>query len=443
MSKLELPRSAIHRLSAQAVERAMPARADGSVGYVRLCDGGGLYLVVTPGAPFGKKRRPPGKAWLFRYKRGGKWTDLGLGPLRDVNLKTARDEAAKLRLKLRLMRDDPAASDPLAERRALAAQRKVDTAKAVTFREAAKAYIKLHEKTWRNDKHAAQWSSTLETYAFPTIGSLPVSSVDTPHLVKVLQTIWLEKSETANRVRQRIEMILNAATVRGLRSGPNPARWKGHLQNLLPHKTKVKRVKHHAALPYTEVGAFMVTLREQPGVAARLLEFTILTACRTGETMGACWSEIDLDQKVWTIPAERMKGGRQHAVPLSPRALAILAEMRELRHQEGDFVFVGQQLGRPLSNMAMLTLLRRMKRDDITVHGFRSSFSDWSAEQTNFQREVREMALAHAISAEAEAAYRRGDLFEKRKRLMSAWADYCAAPPARGAKVVAMRGRRA
>lgn len=312
----------------------------------------------------------------------------------------------------------------------------------MTFRQEADSYIAAHRSGWRNDKHAAQWSSTLETYAYPTIGSLPVGEVDTALVLRVLEPIWTEKPETAGRVRARIEAILDAAKVRGYREGDNPARWKGHLEALLPARRKVRRVEHHAALPYTEIASFMAALNGQPGNAASLLEFTILTAARTGETLGARWSEVDLKAKVWNIPAERMKGHREHRVPLSPRAISILTKMSSVRHDVGDFIFPGSQLGKPLSNMAMLALLRRMKRDDITVHGFRSAFRDWCAEQSNYPNEVAEMALAHAVSDKVEAAYRRGDLFAKRVRLMNEWAKYCSMSASSTTNVVALRRRR-
>jgi integrase len=255
--------------------------------------------------------------------------------------------------------------------------------------------------------------------------------------VKVLEPIWTEKPETASRVRGRIEAILDWATARGYRQGENPARWRGHIENLLPKKSKVRRVEHHAALPYPETAAFMVELRQQDGVAARALEFAILTAARTGEVIGGRWDEIDFAERLWTVPAERMKAGKEHRVPLSDAAMTILQTLRETR--EGDFIFPGSRGGRPISNMAMLMLLRRMGRSDLTAHGFRSSFRDWAAECTTFPAEVAEMALAHVVGDKVEAAYRRGDLFQKRREIMDAWSKSCATPPTGGRVVPLLR----
>jgi integrase len=257
-----------------------------------------------------------------------------------------------------------------------------------------------------------------------------VQAVEVGLVLKAIEPIWTEKPETAGRVRGRIESVLDWATARGYRRGENPARWRGHLENLLPYKAKVRRVEHHAALPYAEISAFMVALRQQEGVAARALEFAILTAARTGEVIGARWEEINLAEKLWTVPGERMKAGKEHRVPLSAPALAILEDLAKVR--EGEFVFPGARHGRPISNMAMLMTLRRMKRDDVTAHGFRSCFRDWAAERTTFPAEVAEMALAHSVGDKVEAAYRRGDLFQKRRQLAEAWGKFCNMPPAEG-----------
>ena len=305
---------------------------------------------------------------------------------------------------------------------------RLNAAKAMTFRDCAARYIASHRAGWRNPKHAAQWEATLATYAGPVMGGLSVQAIDTALVLKVLEPIWTTKPETAGRVRGRIESVLDWAKVRGYRAGENPARWRGHLDKLLPARSKVRRVEHHAALPYAELPGFLMSLRDQEGIAARALEFAIVTAARTGEVIGARWSEIDLLEKIWTVPPGRMKAGKEHRVPLSARALAILEEMQPHRHAEDSFVFPGAKLGRPLSNMAFLMLLRRMGRDDLTAHGFRSSFRDWAAERTNFPSEVAEMALAHMVGSKVEAAYRRGDLFEKRSRLMAAWATFCNEP---------------
>jgi integrase len=329
--------------------------------------------------------------------------------------------------------------DPIERRKADRTAARIAVAKALTFDDCRDAYIEAHEKAWRNPKHRQQWLNTLRTYATPVFGKLPVQAVDTGLVMKVLGPIWNTKPETASRVRGRVEVILDWAKVSEYRSGENPARWRGHLDHLLPAKSKVRKVEHHPALPYAQIGAFMASLREQPMGAARALEFLILTATRTGETIGASWEEIDLETRIWMIPAGRMKVTREHRVPLSAAAAAVLKEMRELR--QNDFVFPGARQGRPLSEMALLMLLRRMGYGHITVHGFRSTFRDWAAERTNFPREVAEMALAHAIPDAVEAAYRRGDLFDKRRKLMDAWAAYCAKVEHDGASKVINIGR--
>jgi integrase len=303
----------------------------------------------------------------------------------------------------------------------------------------AELYIAAHERGWRNPTHRAQWRATLNAYVHPTIGDLAVASIATDDVLRVLQPIWQAKPETASRVRGRIEAVLDYAAARGWRQGENPARWRGHLANLLPARAKVARVVHHAALPWQEIGAFMARLRQHRATAARALEFTVLTAARTGEVIGARWPEVGMDAAVWTVPAERMKGHRAHRVPLSAAALAVLRHMLPLRPAEGDgFVFPGLRPGKPLSNMAMLKLLERMGHGDLTVHGFRSAFRDWCEEATHTPQAVAEAALAHAVADKVEAAYRRGDLFAKRAALMEEWAAFCAKAP--GA-VVALRGR--
>jgi len=272
-------------------------------------------------------------------------------------------------------------------------------------------------------KHKEQWPNTLNTYAGPVFGSLPVQAIDVGLVMKALEPIWQTKPETASRLRGRIEAVLDWATAREYRKGENPARWRGHLDKLLPARSKVRKVEHHSALPYDELADFIVALRGQEGVASRALEFLILTAARTGEVIGARWDEVDLEEKIWVVPAARMKAGREHRVPLSAAAVAVLEEMSEIR--ESDFVFPGGKKGKPLSNMAMLAVLKRMERSELTAHGFRSSFRDWAAEQTNFPHEVAEMALAHTVGDKVEAAYRRGDLFQKRQQIMEAWARFC------------------
>jgi integrase len=360
---------------------------------------------------------------------GGRKTprDMGLGSLADVPLAVARKKARYARSQV----ED--GIDPIEARKANLAAAALDAAKAITFRQCAEAYIAAHREGWRNEKHAAQWTATLEAYAYPKIGNLPVRDIDVGHVLKVLEqrcddldgkpTLWAGKTETASRVRGRIEAILDWAKVRKYRAGENPARWRGNLEHSLPKRAKVQRVRHHAALPYEAIGSFMAELRDQEGIGARALEFLILTATRTSETVGARWDEIDMDKGLWTIPAERIKAGKEHRVPLSTPALGILKEMAKLK--ESEFVFPGGKRGRPLSTNAFLAMLKRMGRDDLTAHGFRSTFRDWAAERTNYPRDVAEMALAHAIGDKVEAAYRRGDLFEKRKRMMEDWAKFC------------------
>jgi integrase len=378
-------------------------------------DGGGLYLQVKNG----------GASWILRYQLNGRTRYMGLGPLALFGLKEARAKALDAK-RLRYEGTDPLEAKHQARIRAW-----LNAAKAVTFQQAAEKYIAAHKAGWQNAKHADQWTNTLATYAGPMIGALPVQVIDTALVLKVLEPIWTTKPETAARLRGRIEAILDWAKVCGYRSGENPARWKGHLDYLLPARAKVRQVEHHAALPYGEIGEFMSALRQQDGVAARALEFAILTVARTGEVLGARWKEIDLSAKIWTVPPDRMKARREHRVPLSKRALDILAEISAKREGDGEetfgFVFPGAKRGAPLSNMAFLMLLRRMRRDDLTAHGFRSTFRDWAAERTRFPAEVAEMALAHAVGDKVEAAYRRGDLFEKRRRLIEAWAAFCGA----------------
>jgi integrase len=371
-------------------------------------DGGGLFLQVgATGA----------KSWVFRFRQAGRLHEMGLGPTHTVTLAEARQKALESR-KLRLE-----GHDPIAERRTRRTVAKLEAAKAITFRECADAYIAAHKAGWRNAKHAAQWSSTLATYAHAKIGDLPVQAIDVGLVMAVVEPIWSAKPETASRLRGRIESVLDWASARGYRAGDNPARWRGHLDNLLPPRSKVKTVEHHPALPYREIADFVADLRQVAGVATRALEFTILTAARTGEVIGAKWDEFALADAIWTVPAERMKAGREHRVPLSEPALALIELMGQMRLS--DFVFPGGKSNRPISNMSMLMLLRRLNRRDLTIHGFRSSFRDWVAEQTNYPSEVAEMALAHSVSSQVEAAYRRGDLFDKRRQLAEDWATFC------------------
>lgn len=385
-------------------------------------DGAGLYLQVSgTGA----------KSWIFRYKIDGRARDMGLGAVSTIGLAQARELAAECR------RQRLAGLDPIQARKEDRARQKLEAAKVTTFDQARDAYIDAHSSAWRNAKHRSQWTSTLEAYASPIIGSVSVQDVDTDLVLKVLEPIWRTKTETASRVRGRIESILDWAKARELRTGENPARWRGHLSNLLPKRAKVQRVRHHPALPYADMPTFMALLRAREGIAASALEFTVLTAARTGEALGAKWGEFNLKAGIWTVPADRMKSGREHRVPLSPRALAIITMLAKTKLN--DFVFPGLKPRRPLSNMSLLMLLRDLGHSHVTVHGFRSSFRDWTAEKTEFAGEVAEAALAHVIGDQVEAAYRRGDLFEKRRSLMKAWAQFCEPSSASRAK---RRGKR-
>jgi integrase len=350
---------------------------------------------------------------------------LGAASGRDaVMLTNARAAARKLWEAVR------AGRDPLNDRKAEAEARKTATlaaqARAKTFREVAALYIEACEAGWDNAKHRAQWSATLKTYAFPHMGDLPVGEVQTAHVMAALGPIWRTKTETATRLRGRIESVLDYAKVLGWRTGENPALWRGHIAKLLPKPSKVRMVENHAALPWRDMGSFMAELRARGGLPARALELTILTAARSGEVLGARWSEFDLPEAVWKIPVERMKARREHRVPLSEAALAVLNKLLPMRDiLAGDWVLPGAREGRPLSNMAMKMLLRRMGRDDITVHGFRSAFRTWTAEATGYASEVAEAALAHVKGDRVEAAYQRGDFFEKRGCLMADWAAFC------------------
>ena len=378
----------------------------------RHADGGNLYLAVTASGA---------RSWVFLYVLRGRQREMGLGPAPDVSLAEARELAAQHRRSIR------AGIDPLEARR-------VEVAKP-TFGAFAETHVASMEAGWRNPKHRAQWRSTLKTYA-ASISALPVDQVATVDVLAVLKPIWNAKPETASRVRGRIEAVLGAAKAASLRTGDNPAAWRGHLEQLLPARAKLSR-GHHAAMPIDDVPAFFAELRQAAGISARALEFTILTAARSGEVLGALWSEVDLERRVWTVPAVRMKGGREHRVPLTARAVEILGEMATVR--ASDFVFPGSKRDAPLSNMALAMTLRRLGAD-VTAHGFRSTFRDWASERTSVPGDVAEMALAHAISDKTEAAYRRGDLFEKRRALMDAWAGFVGSTET-GSKVVALSTR--
>jgi integrase len=367
-------------------------------------DGGGLFLQVSQGGA---------KSWIFRYKIQGRLRVMGLGPLHTVSLAEAR-EAARVCRQMRL-----AGIDPIDRRRAERVQGRLAAARGLSFAECARSYIGAHQVGWRSPRQAPQWRASLAAYVDPVFGEAPVQAIDTALVMRALEPIWVTKPETARRVRGRIESILDWAAARGYRQGENPARWRGHLVNLLPLRSKVARPEHHAALHYRELPRFMVELRREEGVGAAALEFAILTAARTGEVIRARWDEIDIVERLWVVPAVRIKAGREHRVPLSDATMAIVSTMTGIRH--GEYLFPGgRAAGRPLGHMAMLRVLHRMGRDDLTTHGFRSCFRDWAAERTNFPAEAAEMALAHAVGDKVEAAYRRGDMFAKRRQLMSA-----------------------
>jgi integrase len=406
----------LQKLSALAVSKASKAGLYG--------DGAGLWLQVSPAGA---------KSWLFRYMRHGKAREMGLGALHTVSLAEAREKARQCRVMLL------EGKDPLAEKQAARQQERLTAAKTITFSECASAYVEAHRAGWRSAKHAAQWEATLKAYAYPAFEGLSVAAIDTGLVLQCLEPIWKEKTETASRLRGRIESVLDWAKVRGYREGENPARWRGHLDKLLPARSKVAKVQHHPSLPYADIPEFMEALRQREGIAPLALEFAILTATRTSEAIKATWQEIDLQAGIWIIPGERMKAGKEHRVPLSSRALEILHQMQALT--QGEYVFPGMKYGKPLSNMALLMTLRRMGQEHVT-HGLRATFRTWTSETTAYPSDVAEMALAHTISDKVEAAYQRGDLFLKRQRLMEDWATYCTTP--RGAvkaNIVGIRGK--
>ena len=379
-------------------------------------DGAGLYLSIKPSGA---------KSWIFRYRRDGREREMGLGSANTFTLAEARERALEQR---KLLTDG---LDPLDSKSAAKLARSMAEANVITFDAAAADYIESHQRGWKNEKHVDQWRNTLATYASPVFGKMPVADVTTELVMRVLKPIWADKTETASRLRGRIEKILDWSKVQGYRQGDNPAAWRGHLENLLSAPKKTKAVEHHPALPWREVGAFMQALRAMPGIAATALEFIILANCRTSEAIEATWSELDLDGKLWTIPAGRMKAKKEHVIPLSEPALAALGRAKA-EAGEGGFVFPGVKRTKPLSNMACLALLKRMGRADLTVHGFRSTFRDWAGESTTHPREVIEHAMAHQLADKAEAAYARGTLLERRRVLMADWAAYCARPAVSG-----------
>jgi integrase len=379
--------------------------------------GGGCYLQIAAGGS---------RSWVLRYTLNGRARYMGLGSANLVSLAEARAKAHDAR---RLLLNK---IDPIESRRAQHRERLLETARGKTFRECAEGYIASHEAGWRDPRSHKQWIRSLTSYAYPRFGNLPVAVIDTALVLAALEPIWKTKPETASRVRGRIESILDWAKVRGYRDGENPARWRGHLDHLLPARNRVRRVKHFAALPYAELAALMAKLRTRPEVSARALEFLILTAARTNEVLCARWGEID--GNIWTVPAERMKAGKAHRVPLSDRAVGILASLP----REGEFIFVSAGTSATSNPHQLKRALQRTGYDNMTVHGFRSAFRDWAAEETNYPNHVVEQALAHVIANGVEAAYRRGDLFEKRRRLMEDWSRYCGSP-ARSGDVVTLR----
>ena len=390
----------LNRLSALKVARAKQPGM--------YADGGGLYLRVAEGGS---------KQWVFRYAVGTRDRDMGLGPVHTLTLPEAREKAREARL-LRLE-----GIDPIEAKRARMAALKAADARAMTFKQCAEGFIKDNEASWTSARHRQEWVGSLVRLVYPTLGSLPVAAIDTPLVLKVLKPIWEKTPETASRVRGRIENVLGWATVHHYRAGDNPARWGGLLEHALPARSKIAKVEHHAALPYAEIGAFVAKLRQDSGVAAACLQFITLTAARLDEARSATWDEIDLPNRIWIVPARRMKADKEHRVPLSAGAVVILKRMQEIR--QSDYVFPGRLEGRPIGDNTIWRLAKEAAGSDITIHGLRSSFRDWAAERTSFPREVAEMALAHAIPNAVERAYRRSDLFEKRRKLMETWTEFC------------------
>lgn len=376
-------------------------------------DGGGLYYRVSE---FGTN------SWVFRFTVAGKAREMGLGAYPDVSMKEARERAAVARKQLR------DGIDPIGERQAKKSAILAQRASALTFEQCAAAFMAAKEHEWKNAKHGDQWRNTLATYAYPLIGKVLVRDVALSHIMQILDPIWTRKTETASRLRGRIEKVLDYATASGYRTGDNPARWKGHLDTILATPSKVAKVEHHAALIYAEMGSFMDKLRKQEGMGARALEFAILTAARSGEVRDATWAEVDLDSAVWTISADRMKAGKEHRIPLSDDAVQLLRNLP--RFEDCNLIFASTK-GKALSDMTLTAVLRRMGLQ-VTAHGFRSTFRDWAGETTAYPREVIEHALAHQLKDKAEAAYARGTLFDKRRRLMADWSKFCATVAAVG-----------
>jgi integrase len=397
----------IEKLTARTVQTA---KGTGNAARL-LSDGRGLYLRVSPTGS---------KSWILRYARNGKQHDMGLGPYPEISLAGARERALEQR---RLLIDG---NDPLAARRAVAVAKAIAEARSITFADAAERYIKSQEKAWRDGgRNAGQWRQTIRDYANPVFGKVPIADIDRALVLKAIEPIWESKSETASRVRRRIADVLSWATAHGLRTGDNPAEWDGGIEHILPAKSRVAPVQHFAAMPYSELGAFMSELRTLPSASAiRALEFTILTACRAGEVLGAQWEEIDVVQRIWTVPALRTKTSREHRVPLSDAAMAVLQQCGEKRT---GLVFPSSK-GSRMNDKMMRRVLQEQLRWMYTVHGFRSTFSQWAAERTAYSYEVREIALAHNVGNAVERSYQRSDLFDRRRQLMAAWAELAASP---------------
>lgn len=384
----------------------------------------GLYLqVLDSGA----------RTWVLRATIGEKRRDMGLGGFPDVPLGMAREKARRARDQIEQ------GVDPIQARREARSALKASAEASRTFSQCADAYIEAKGAEWRNPKHRQQWENTLQQYAYPVIGEMLVRDIELPHVLKILEPIWKTKTETAKRLRGRLESILDWATVRGYRSGDNPARWRGHLDKLLPSPKKVAKVEHHEAMPADDLPEFIKVLRAKPGIGARALEFLILNAARSGEVRGARWPEFNLDKAEWLVPGERMKAGKDHRVPLSPAAMKLL---RALPRIEGSDLVFPSRKGTPLSDMTLTKIMRDMGLESVP-HGFRSTFRDWASERTNYPREVAEMALAHAIGDKVEAAYRRGELFEKRRQMMANWARFCEQPAPKAGAVLPLKGKRA
>ena len=381
-------------------------------------DGDGMYLQIS---------KDGHKSWIFRFTLNKRSRAMGLGSVDLVSLAEARIKATACR---KLLLDG---LDPIESKKASRQAQSLKDAKAISFEQCSIAYIDSHRPSWKNAKHADQWTNTIKTYANPIIGHLSIQDVDTALVMKVLEPIWYKKTETASRLRNRIELVLSWATVRGYRTGENPALWRGHLDKLLPKRSSLQHVKHFSALPMNEMGSFIEKLRALGGIVSLGLEFQILTACRTNEVMGARWSEFDIAGAIWTIPASRMKAKREHRVPLSTRTLEIIKSLKN--SEESEFVFPGRYNGQ-LSNNAFLALIKKRLKLEVTAHGFRSTFSDWASEKTGHPREAVEMSLAHSIKDATEAAYRRGDLLLKRQSLMNDWAKFCATSPSGSGKVI-------